>query len=165
MFGIRMLAAAAALVFAGSLLTSAAPAKAQDTPWYMPQPWMYPQATGPAFKALPGYYGHNLRHHSYGSFSTGCYGDCGIVRGTVMTGSGVVLSRPVMVIYDPRAYQVVPRATYQQTYAPQRAGYVSQQPSYAAQPARTAGTQQKPLPQFSVQNGVRIIRPAPVKMY
>jgi len=162
MFGTRMLAAAAALFVAGSLLT--APAKAQDTPWYMPQPWMYPKATGPAFTPLRGYYGHNLRHRSYGSFSTGCYGNCGIVRGTVMTGSSVIISRPIMVIYDPRAYQIVQRSNYQQGYARQQVSYTQQQ-TYVAQAAKQASKKQKPLPQFSVQNGVRIIRPAPAKMY
>lgn len=165
MFGIRMFAAAAALIIAGSLLISAAPAKAQDTPWYMPQPWMYPQATGPAFKPLPGYYGHNLRHRSYGSFGTGCYGNCGYVRGTVATGSGVILSRPIMAIYDPRSYQVVQRSNYQQGNARQQVSYASQPQSHVATAAKQASKKQKPLPQFAVQNGVRIIRPAPIKMY
>lgn len=164
----RLIAAAlVALGFAlGGTLLTAAPAEAQETPWYMPQPWVHPPKTGPDVRKLPGYYGHNYRGRSYGSFSTSCYGDCGIVRGTVRTGYGVTLSRPVVVIFDPRAYQIVPRSSYVAPpgYAAQRAS-VQFRPQ-AAVPARTAQrAAEKPLPKFSVQNGVRIIRPAPITTY
>jgi hypothetical protein len=168
----RLIAATfVALGFAlGGTLLTGAPASAQETPqatpWYMPQPWVHPPKTGPNVRKLRGYYGHNYRGRSYGSFSTSCYGDCGIVRGTVRTGYGVTLSQPVVVIFDPRAYKIVPRSSYvvPPGYAVQRAS--AQFRPQAAVPARTAQrAAEKPLPKFSVQNGVRIIRPAPITTY
>ena len=72
---------AAAVVALGLVLAfNTAPASAQDAqqiPWYMPQPWVYPPQTGPKIRKLPGYYGHTYRNRSYGGFSTHCYGDWG----------------------------------------------------------------------------------------
>src|SRR5262245_33991457 len=120
MIGLRQITAsrllAAALLTIGcALMLAPMPATAQEqqTPWYLPQPWVRPPATGPQVRALPGYYGHNLRYRSYGSFSTGCYGDCGYIRGTIATGNGVVLYRPTVVAYDQSAYELVPRGYYQ----------------------------------------------------
>jgi len=152
----------------GALLT-AAPASAQDaqeTPWYMPQPWVHPPQTGPKIRFRPGYYGHNLRHRTYGSFSTGCYGDCGIVRGTVMTGNGIVLARPAVAIFDGGYYyQIVPRTDYraQQAVLAQRSTKPIQPKVVSVRSGGQSG--QKPQPKFVVQNGVRIIRPAPVTAY
>jgi hypothetical protein len=165
----RLLAAgflALGLGIGGTLLT-AAPASAQETPWYMPQPWVHPPQTGPKIRKLPGYYGHTYRNRSYGSFSNYCYGECGYwAPGTVHSSGGVVLYQPVVAAFDPRAYQIVPRSAYvvQQGYAAPSAQSQFRRP--AAMPARYAvRSAQKPLPKFSVQNGVRIIRPAPVTMY
>jgi hypothetical protein len=161
------LLAAALLTLGCALMLAPAPAAAQEeqTPWYMPQAWVRPPATGPQVQALPGYYGNSFRYSqsSYGSFSTGCYGDCGMVRGTISTGNGVVLFRPMVVAYDQRAYQIVPRGYYGQT----RYVYVrAAAPRSVMIAQRSAHTAMKPgqkqaLPQYSTQNGVRIIRPAP----
>lgn len=157
----------AALGLALALGYAAAPAAAQDAgaeiPWYMPQPWVHPPQTGPKIRKLPGYYGHTYRNRSYGGFGNGCYGDCrDDLPGTIRTGNGILLQRPAVVIFDPRAYQIVPRAQYR---APQPA--VTRRAAKPVVPAVVpVGTPTKrglqPLPKFSMQNGVRIIRPSPV---
>ncbi len=166
----RLLAAAfLALGFAmviglGGALATAAPASAQEAaPWYMPQPWVHPPQTGPKVRKLPGYYGHNYRNRSYGSFGRGCYGDCGYVRGTVSSGYGVIYSRPVVAIFDPKYYGIVSRQAYmpQQQATPQRRAILPANPvvvpvRYAQKPG------QKAPPKFETQHGVRIIRPMPM---
>jgi len=180
--GARLLSAAllATAVVLGTLM-SAAPAKAQyagpataqdagePTPWFMPQAWMTPKATGPKFKFLPGYYGHNKSRgyygNAYGSFSTGCYGNCGRLPGMVRTGYGVILQSPVVAIYDPRFYSFVQRgyATPQQAAAITK-GW-STNPAQPAIRATTAPSKSPHLvhvnmnPKFQMQNGVRLIRP------
>ena len=173
-------AAVAALGFiaAGALL-GAAPAKAPDTdqevPWYMPQPWVHPPQTGPKIQLLPGYYGYNSSGGSYGAFSTSCYGSCGYrLPGTVSTGYGLTLWRPTAAYFDPRAYQLVPLAEYPQGAYPQGAylqGAVPA-PQRAAPPVPAVVSVLVPnrpafemQPKFSLQNGVRIIRPAPLANY
>jgi hypothetical protein len=168
---------AASRLLAAALLTigvtlgfalSAAPAAAQDapqeTPWYMPQPWMHPPATGPSVRFPPGYYGNSAGYMSrpYGSFSTYCYGNCRRIRGTVSTGYGVVLFHPTVVAFDQRAYVIVPRSYFQPRYVVVRASAprAFAPPKPVAVAARRPA--QKPLPQFSLQNGVRIIRPLPM---
>jgi len=159
---------AATLVTLGVAFAAAAPAAAQDTgketPWYMPQPWVHPPATGPQVRFLPGYYGNSSRYFAgtYGSFATNCYGRCWVVPGTVSTHSGVVLFRPAVVAYDQRAYQIVPRDYVQPRYGVVRASAPRQ--FAAPKPIKVSARSQKPLPQFSVQNGVRIIRPKPMIM-
>lgn len=169
----RLLAGAfLALGFAlGGTMVSAAPANAQEqVPWYMPQPWMHPPQTGPRIRKLQGYYGHNLRYRSYGSFGRGCYGgDCGYARGTVTTGSGMVLSSPVVVIYNPNDYELVERTAYYGTpttgtlYSPPEA--VATQRSAPIVPKVVSVREamaKKQKPNFTTQNGVRIIGPAPL---
>ncbi|WP_119302902.1 hypothetical protein [Dongia deserti] len=168
-----------ALGFAvGSALFGAAPASAQyysadvppvvfqdapqDIPWYMPQPWVHPPQTGPKIRKLPGYYGHNYRDRPYGGFSNGCYGSCRELPGTISTGYGVVLSQPVVAIFDPRGYALVPRVQYQ----PQPASALPPAPK-PVEPAvvsvRAASNAPRGLqPKFTLQNGVRILRPSPV---
>jgi len=167
----RLLAAAfLAIGFAlGGALLGAAPAQAQDTPWFMPQPWMYPKASGPQFHYLPGYYGYKkslgIYGHAYGSFSNNCYGKCGLrYPGRVSTGYNVVLYQPNYVVYDPRAYQITPRSDY---IGEQPAAYVARsaapvQPAIRHVPTKAAKpwTIMKAEPRFTVENGVRIIRPA-----
>ncbi|HEV8389496.1 MAG TPA: hypothetical protein VGQ35_06625 [Dongiaceae bacterium] len=178
----RLLAAAfLAFGFAiGGTMLTAAPASAQeapeDSPWYMPPAWVHPPQTGPMVRKLPGYYGHNLRYRSYGSYGRGCYGDCGYRPGTITTGYGVVLYQPIVAYLDPRYYQVVPQQNYQaqQGYAQQQQGYAQPQQRYV--PQRAAPIRPKVVsvleaqraslkPKFVMQNGVRIIRPAPVATY
>lgn len=179
-FGARLLSAAL-LAVGVALLIGAAPAKAQyagpataqdagETPWFMPQAWMTPKATGPKFKFLPGYYGHNKSRgyygNAYGSFSTGCYGNCGRLPGMVRSGYGVILQSPVVAIYDPRFYAFVQRgyATPQQAAAATKTW-----PTNPAQPlvVRASVATKSPhmvhinmKPKFQLENGVRIIRPA-----
>lgn len=155
---------------AGGTLPGAAPAGAQETsepsPWYMPPAWVHPPRTGPYVRKLPGYYGHTYRNRTYGGFSNYCYGVCrDRLPGTVTTGYGVTLSRPVVAIFDPRAYEIVPRALYE---APQAAesGGAGRPAQPAVVPVGVASKPaQEPLPKFSMQNGVRIIRPSPVAPY
>jgi hypothetical protein len=162
-------AAVAALSFlaAGALL-GAAPAQAQgaeqDIPWYMPQPWVHPPRTGPQVQVQPGYYGHNYSGSSYASFSTGCYGNCGYrLPGTVSTGYGLTLWQPTVAYFDPRAYQLVPLVEYpQQAPSPRRAALPKPAVVSTLVPNRPATEMQ---PKFSLQNGVRIIRPAPLANY
>jgi hypothetical protein len=157
------LLAAALLAIGCALMLAPAPAIAQEqTPWYLPQPWVRPPATGPQVRPLLGYYGSTSYSQSpYGSFSSGCYGDCGYLRGTIATGSGVVLYRPTVVAYDQSAYEIVPRGYYrtQTVYVPvvQRV-VVNPRVVHTAKPMQ----KKKVLPQYTVQNGVRIIRPAPL---
>ena len=159
-----LIGAFVALGFAlGGALLGAAPASAQEaTPWYMPQPWMHPPQTGPKIRKLPGYYGHNYRNRSYGSFARGCYGDCGYVRGTISSGYGVIYSRPVVAIFDPKYYGIAPRETYmpqQQQATTQPRAVLPANPVVVS--VRNAQKQrQKALPKIQTQNGVRIIRPA-----
>lgn len=181
-FGARLLSAAL-LAVGVALLIGAAPAKAQyagpataqdagETPWFMPQAWMTPKATGPKFKFLPGYYGHNKSRgyygNAYGSFSTGCYGNCGRLPGMVRSGYGVILQSPVVAIYDPRFYAFVERG-----YAtPEQAAAITKGwPTNPAQPllarARVATKGPHPnmvhinmKPKLQIQNGVRVIRPS-----
>jgi hypothetical protein len=158
---------AGALVALGIAFSAATPAVAQgageETPWYMPQPWMHPPATGPSVRFQPGYYGNSAGYNArpYGSFSTGCYGNCRRIRGTISTGYGVVLFHPTVVAFDQRAYVIVPRSYLQPRYVVARASAPRQfaAPKPMAVAARKPA---KPLPQFSVQNGVRIIRPLPM---
>ena len=173
----RLIAATAAAL--GALILGSAPASAQyytaypdvspdvsqDLPWYMPQPWVHPPQTGPKIRKLPGYYGHSYGNRSYGGFSNGCYGDCRELPGTVSTGYGVTLSQPVVAIFDPRDFQLVPRAQ-QQTLA------ALPEPASRPSPARPlvvsvdVPTKRKDRqPEFAMQNGVRIIRPSPVTAY
>src|SRR5690349_14083661 len=165
------IATIAALGFvAGGVFLGAAPVKAQDadqeTPWYMPQPWVHPPQTGPKIQLQPGYYGYNGGGSSYGAFSTSCYGACGYrLPGTVSTGYGVTLSQPVVAYFDPRAYQLVPLAEYPQqaaAAAPQRVAPAKPKVVSVLVPNRPATEMQ---PKFSLQNGVRIIRPAPLANY
>jgi hypothetical protein len=142
------------------LAPAPATAQEQQTPWYMPQAWVSPPQTGPKVRPLDGYYGSVRPNQSaYGSFSTACYGDCGYLRGTVVTGNGVVLRRPTAAIYDRSAYQLVQRGYYPTRYvyvAVPRTVMVAQRAAPPAKPVH-----KKLLPQYTVQNGVRIIRPAP----
>jgi hypothetical protein len=163
-FSASRLLAAALLAIGCALMLAPAPAAAQEqqTPWYLPQPWMRPPATGPQVHALPGYYGSvRYAYSAYGSFA-GCYGYCGYMRGTIATGSGVVLYRPTVVAYDASAYEIVPRGYYRTrtVYVPvvQRAAMAAPRLVHVAKPAQ----KKKALPQYTTQNGVRIIRPAPL---
>ncbi len=154
---------AAFIVALGFVLAfDTAPASAQDggqLPWYMPQPWVHPQQTGPKIRKLPGYYGHTYRNRSYGSFANYCYGDCGYrARGTVSTGGGVVLRRPTVVSYYDGDYMIVPRTLYE---APQPAT----QRKAAAKATVFPTSQQrgyKPKPTVRMQNGVRVIQLTPL---
>jgi len=156
------------LVF-GAVFT-AAPASAQNyieqasqvaeqIPWYMPQPWIYPPQTGPKIRKLPGYYGHTYRNKSYGGFSNYCYGSCGYrAPGTISTGGGVILKRPTVVSYDENDYVFVPRTLYE---APQP---VVQRKAIVT-PAIVPTNQQrgyKPKPTITMQNGVRVIQLTPL---
>ena len=106
----RIMLLAAACLGAAFFAPAPAAAQAADTPWLMPQPWMTPKSTAPRVASRPGYYGHAKHNqYAYGGFSNGCYGACGYVRGTIVTGSGVVVFQPRVVIYDPRMFSVVPR--------------------------------------------------------
>ncbi|HET6157737.1 MAG TPA: hypothetical protein VFE34_05290 [Dongiaceae bacterium] len=155
---------AAALLAAG-LASGAAPASADEkTPWYMPQAWVHPPSTGPSVRPQAGYYGYTRQNNAYGGFANGCYGTCGNLPGTVVTANGVVLSRPVVAIYDGDDYQLVSREQLGQLQAQasrQAAAYQQKAGGAAAAPARHAQRPaQKQEPKFSVQNGVRIIRPS-----
>jgi hypothetical protein len=170
MIGLRQISAsrllAAALLAIGcALMLAPAPATAQEeqqTPWYMPQAWVTPPQTGPKVRPLPGYYGSiRYNHSTYGSFSTSCYGECGYLRGTIVTGNGVVLRRPTAAIYDRSVYQLVPRGYYPTRYVYVRTPMprpvmVAQRSAHPATPVH-----KKVLSQYTIQNGVRIIRPAP----
>ena len=159
----------------GGALATAAPASAQqapEAPWYMPPAWVHPPRTGPSIRQLPGQYGHNLRYRTYGNFSTSCYGFCSDLPGTISTGYGVIFSQPVVAYFDPRYYAVVPQEDYYQAQQPYQAQQ-SYLPQRSAAPARAKVVpmryaqwpSQKPMPKFSTQNGVRIIRPAPMATY
>ena len=154
---------AALFVALGFVLTlDAAPASAQSAeqiPWYMPQPWVYPPQTGPKIRKLPGYYGHTYRNRSYGSFSTYCYGDCGYrARGTISTGGGVILRRPTVVSYYDNDYMVVPRTLYE---APQPVVQRKAPVSPAVVPTNQLRGY-KPKPTVTMQNGVRVIQLTPL---
>ena len=154
---------AALFVALGFVLTlDAAPASAQSaeqTPWYMPQPWVYPPQTGPKIRKLPGYYGHTYRNRSYGSFANYCYGDCGYrARGTINTGGGVILRRPTVVSYYDNDYMVVPRTLYE---APQPVVQRKAPISPAVVPTNQLRGY-KPKPKVTMQNGVRVIQLTPL---
>ena len=154
---------AALFVAFGFVLTlDAAPASAQSAeqiPWYMPQPWVYPPQTGPKIRKLPGYYGHTYRNRSYGGFSTYCYGDCGYrARGTISTGGGVILRRPTVVSYYDNDYMVVPRTLYE---APQPVVQRKAPISPAVVPTNQLRGY-KPKPTVTMQNGVSVIRLTPL---
>jgi hypothetical protein len=161
---LRPLAAACvALGLTFGAVFTAAPANAQDTqiPWYMPQPWVYPQQTGPKIRKLPGYYGHTYRNRSYGGFSKYCYGDCGYrAPGTISTGGGVILQRPTVVTYDADDYMIVPRTLYE---PPQP---IVQRKAVAmpavVQPWSGQQRGYKPKPTVRMQNGVRVIQLTPL---
>jgi hypothetical protein len=157
---VAALAALGTVCFALGGAPAASPAQAQEkTPWYLPPPWVYPPQTGPKIRKLPGYYGHTYRNRSYGDFSTYCYGDCGYrLPGTVSTGGGVILKRPTVAVFDPDAYAIVPQQQYQpaEQAAPRRA--VPAVPVIV--PVRD-GARKVQQPTFSLQHGVRIIRPTP----
>lgn len=173
----RLLAAAlVALGFTiGGAALTAAPASAQEVPWYMPQAWVHPPHTGPRIRKLPGYYGHNLRYRTYGNFSTSCYGFCRNLPGTISTGYGVTFSQPVVAYFDPRYYGVAPLQDYQAQQPYQAQQDYQAQPDYVPQravaPVRpkvvsVRDAQRANLkPKFATQNGVRIIRPAPLATY
>jgi hypothetical protein len=156
----------ATLVATGFALgVQASPAGAQDVteklPWYMPQPWVHPPQTGPKIRKLPGQYGHTYRNRSYGGFSNGCYGDCrDDLPGTISTGNGYILQRPVVAIFDPRAYQVVPRQAYLAEPPTAKAARAPIKPAVVS--AMTRNMQQKPKPNVTTQNGVRVIRLQPI---
>ncbi|MGH6893845.1 MAG: hypothetical protein ACREEP_16480 [Dongiaceae bacterium] len=161
----------------GPTLT-AAPASAQETqqtPWYMPQPWMIPQATAPTGQRAPGSYGRATRYQrAYGGFATYCYGNCGLRRGTIGARSGVVLYRPAVVLFDPRAYRIMSKPII--VVQPPRYG-VRQPSSTVRRPNLTTlsafgaphsllltgpfKNNAPPRRNFVLQNGVRIIRPMP----
>jgi hypothetical protein len=132
---------------------------AEEIPWYMPQPWVYPPQTGPKIRKLPGYYGHTYRNRSYGGFSNYCYGDCGYrAPGTISTGGGVILRRPTVATFDENDYMIVPRTLYE---PPQPA--VERRAPIA--PAVVPASQQrgyKPKPTVTMQNGVRVIHLTPL---
>ena len=152
------------------------PASVQQSPWYLPPAWVRPPQTGPKVRKLAGYYGHNRMYSagSYGSYSNGCYGNCPRLPGMITTGYGVVLQRPVVAIFDPNAYQVVPvmpDAYYQSIYqasppAPVNAerGVKPIQP-LVVPVSRDSRPGREPQAKVSTRNGVRIIRPAPVTAY
>lgn len=158
-----------ALGFVVGAVSTAAPASAQyadqtppaaeQIPWYLPQPWVYPPQTGPEIRKLPGYYGHTYRNRSYGGFSNYCYGDCGYrAPGTISTGGGVILRRPTVVSYYDDDYMIVPRTLYE---APQP---VVERKAPVA-PAVVPANQQrgyKPKPTVTMQNGVRVIHLTPL---
>ncbi|HJT11909.1 MAG TPA: hypothetical protein VJ790_04770 [Dongiaceae bacterium] len=163
---------AAAFVALGLVLAfNAAPASAQyveqtpqateQTPWYMPQPWVYPPQTGPKIRKLPGYYGHTYRNRSYGGFSNYCYGDCGYrAPGTISTGGGVILKRPAVVAYDTDEYMIVPRTLYVPPQpAVQRKAAAT---PTVVQPWSGRQTGYKPKPTVRMQNGVRVIQLTPL---
>ena len=163
-----LIGAFVALGFAlGGALIGATPASAQEaTPWYLPQPWMHPPQTGPKIRKLPGYYGHNYHNRTYGSFGRGCYGDCGYVRGTISSGYGVVYSRPVVAIFDPKYYGIALRQDYAEQQ-PQRQATTQLRAKLPANPAVVSVRYpqqpgQKQPPKFETQHGVRIIRPMPL---
>jgi hypothetical protein len=153
---------AAAVLGFGYALGAAAPANAQEmqeTPWYLPQAWVHPVSRGSHQSAQ---YGYSFRK-AYGSFSRACYGSCRIVRGTIATGNGVVLYRPKQAVYDQRSaeIQLNRRLAQLQQVSGRRnvRQYAAAQPIVVAVDNPTATS--KPLLQISVQNGVRVIRPAP----
>jgi hypothetical protein len=135
----------------------------QDIPWYLPPPWVYPQQTGPKIRKLPGYYGHRLtyRQRNYGSFANYCYGDCpDYLPGTVVSGYGYILQRPAVAVFNPNDYQLVARAPLQTL--PELPAATSRRAP--AQPAVVSVRTPTPRlvdlePKFTLQNGVRIIRP------
>jgi hypothetical protein len=132
---------------------------AEDIPWYMPQPWVYPPPTGPKIRKLPGEYGHTYRNRSYGSFSNYCYGDCGYrAPGTISTGGGVILRRPTVVSYYDDDYMIVPRTLYE---APQPV-VQRKAPVTAAVVPTNKQRGYKPKPTVTMQNGVSVIRLTPL---
>ena len=147
----------------GVLLLSAPTASAQEqaAPWYMPQAWVYPPQTGPQIRKLPGSYGYSNSYRTYGTFRS-CYGSCNRLPGTISAGYGLILSRPVMADYTTGNYQLEPLATEPQP-AP------SQQSRRPAQPlVVSVGTPRggaRPQAKFSMQNGVRVIRPSAFEAY
>lgn len=147
-------------------MVAPAPAK---TPWYMPQAWMYPKNTAPVIQRRPGEYGSAPRHgNAYGGFSRYCYGDCGILPGTIATGSGVILYRPAIVMFDQSAYQIVPRQpiaapppqAVQRPALRPTAEHVIRISTLQQQVQRSLPTGK---PNFTMQNGVRIITPQRVE--
>ena len=171
----RLLAASVAAL--GAFILGSGPASAQyyspdvspetpqETPWYMPQPWVHPPQTGPKIRKLPGYYGHTYGSRSYGGFGNGCYGDCRELPGTVSTGYGVTLSQPMVAIFDPRDYQLVPRAQQQTLAAPPEPASRPSPAQPLVVPVGIPTRRNEPQHKFSMQNGVRIIRPAPTTTY
>ncbi len=143
----------------------------ERTPWYMPQAWMYPRNTAPVIKRRPGEYGSAPRSgYAYGGFGNYCYGFCGYLPGTIATASGVILYQPDLVMFDQRAYQIVPRQPVAMQPQPQA---VVQRP--ALRPTSDSVIRISSLPQqmprnvetgksnFTMQNGVRIITPRRVE--
>lgn len=143
----------------------------QKTPWYMPQAWVYPKNTAPAVQRRPGEYG-SARHrgNAYGGFGNYCYGECGLRRGTIATGSGVILWEPDIVMFDRRDYQIVPRVAVAMPHPPAAVARRAPQPSTDSL-IRASTLQQsfqrslvKGTPRFTLQNGVRIIAPQPLDL-
>jgi hypothetical protein len=184
----RIMLLAAACLGAAFFAPAPAAAQAGDTPWYMPQPWMTPKSTAPRVASRPGYYGHAKHNqYGYGGFSNGCYGACGYVRGTIVTGSGVVVFQPRVVIYDPRVFAVVPRNTFLVTqgglvatgggFIIRQNPAVQRQKAIAALPKdflkrhpslqnglplrNSLALKGRSTPMMSRQNGVRIFTPNP----
>jgi hypothetical protein len=168
MIGLQQISAsrllAVALLSIGcALMLAPAPATAQEqTPWYLPQPWVSPPLTGPKIHNLYGTYGAAHTRRDYGSFAVGCYGLACYSPGTIVTGNGVVLYNPALAAYDQNGYEVVPRGYYRTrtVYVPvvQRSAMANPRFVHATKPAQ----KKKVLPQYTMQNGVRIIRPAPL---
>ncbi len=160
----------AAAVMAFGAFAAGTPAGAQETtqqtPWYMPQAWVHPPQTGPKVRKLPGYYGHSYRNRSYGGFGNGCYGDCRELPGTISTGYGVTLAQPIVAIFDPRAYQLVPHASYEAAPPPPAmAAPVAAPVQPLVVPVGVPTRRHEPQATFAMQNGVRVIRPARVEAY
>ena len=137
----------------GGALLNLVPADAEDeTPWYMPQPWMFPQQTGPTAQWRIRYYSN--MQYAYGSFLKQCYGGCGL-GGATRSGQGAYLRFSAAVPRSSRA-TARPISTYdivivqQGSYAPPRHQSVQYSPAKQKQPL-----------QFSIENGVRILRPRP----
>jgi hypothetical protein len=143
----------------------------EKTPWYMPQAWMYPRNTAPVIQRRPGEYGSAPRSgYAYGGFSNYCYGYCGTLPGTIATAGGVILYQPDIVMFDQRAYEIVPRLPVAAP-PPQEAAVQRPAPRPTSDSVIRISSLQQEIqrsvptgkPNFIMQNGVRIITPRPVE--